>query len=49
MLLKPGDPAPPWKLLGVLDGKIAEITLADLLEGHTCLTLTTYPLDFSGG
>jgi hypothetical protein len=49
MPLKPGDPAPDWKLLAVVDGKTVEVTRASLLEGHSSLVVTTYPLDFSGG
>ena len=49
MPLKPGDAAPDWKLLGVVEGKIGEVTLASLLAGHNSLVLMTYPLDFTGG
>ena len=49
MPLTAGDRAPDWKLLAAVDGKVVEVTLDSLLEGHTGLVLTTYPLDFTGG
>lgn len=49
MPLIPGDMAPDWRLLAAIDDTVAEVTLESLLEGHTSLTITTYPLDFSGG
>jgi hypothetical protein len=44
-----GDAAPAWTLLAAHEKKVAENSLARLLDGHRALVLVTYALDFTGG
>lgn len=49
MSLNVGDPAPQFAVLSAIDGKVEEVTRDSLLDHHSGLVLTSYPLDFTGG
>jgi peroxiredoxin len=49
MRIQIGDAAPEWTLLAAHEEKVAESSLAKLLEGRRALVLVTYALDFTGG
>jgi peroxiredoxin len=49
MLLRVGDRAPAFTLQMARQGRVATMSLDELLRGNRSLVLATYALDFTGG